>query len=129
MLLQLKKDIAGILAAVGSLILGISLVQLANGYIGTLVGIRLAAAHIEPVVVGIVTSAYFAGFAAGAELCNRLIERAGHIRAFSAFAALVTAAIRPCPYFDPILWAVPGTVGFGRAGLFVATESWLNAVK
>ena len=68
-----------IVAAVGSLILGISLIQLANGYIGTLIGIRLAAASVEPVVTGIVTSAYFAGYAAGAVLCHRLIERAGHI--------------------------------------------------
>src|SRR5215470_16775457 len=38
----------GILATVASLILSISLIQLANGYIGTLIGIRLAAAHVEP---------------------------------------------------------------------------------
>ncbi len=120
---------AGILATVGSLILGISLIQLANGYIGTLIGIRLAAAHVEPVVAGIITSAYFAGYAAGAVLCHRLIDRAGHIRGFAAFAALVTAAFLGHPlYFDPILWAVlRAFVGFGCAGLFVATESWLNA--
>jgi MFS family permease len=119
----------GILAAVGSLILGISLVQLANGYIGTLIGIRLAAAHIEPVVAGIVTSAYFAGYAAGAVLCNRLIDRTGHIRAFAAFAALVTAALLGhALYFSPLLWAVlRALMGFGCAGLFVATESWLSA--
>jgi hypothetical protein len=38
----------GLFAAVGSLILGISLIQLANGYVGTLIGIRLAVAQIEP---------------------------------------------------------------------------------
>src|SRR5262245_35859679 len=120
---------AGILAAVGSLILGISLIQLANGYVGTLIGIRLAAEHVEPIVAGIVTSAYFAGYAAGAVLGNRLIGRAGHIRAFAAFAGLVTAALLGHPlYFNPILWAVlRAFVGFGCAGLFVATESWLNA--
>jgi MFS family permease len=119
----------GIFAAVGSLILGISLIQLANGYIGTLIGVRLAAEHIEPVVAGIVTSAYFAGYAAGAVLCNRLIDRTGHIRAFSAFAALVTAALLGhALYFDPILWSVlRALMGFGCAGLFVATESWLSA--
>ena len=61
MLLQIKRDIGGILGAVGSLILGISLIQLANGYIGTLIGVRLALAHIDPVVVGFVTAAYFVG--------------------------------------------------------------------
>src|SRR6185312_1277153 len=120
---------AGIAAAVGSLILGISLIQLANGYIGTLIGIRLSIAHIDPVVTGIVTAAYFAGYAAGAILCNRLIQRTGHIRAFAAFAALVAAAfLGHALYFDPILWtALRALVGFGCAGLFVATESWLNA--
>lgn len=120
---------AGILAAVGSLILAISLIQLANGYIGTLIGIRLAAAHVEPLVAGIVTSAYFAGYASGAILCNRLIQRTGHIRTFAACAALVAAAFVGHPlYFGPILWAVlRALVGFGCAGLFVATESWLNA--
>ena len=120
---------AGIVAAVGSLILGISLIQLANGYIGTLIGIRLASAHVDPVVTGIVTSAYFAGYATGAALCSRLIGRAGHIRAFAAFAALVAAAfLGHALYFGPVLWAVlRALVGFGCAGLFVATESWLNA--
>jgi MFS family permease len=118
-----------IFAAVGSLILGISLIQLANGYIGTLIGIRLASAHVDAVVTGIVTAAYFAGYAAGAILCNRLIQRTGHIRTFAACAALVAAAfLGHALYFDPVLWAVlRALVGFGCAGLFVATESWLNA--
>ena len=120
---------AGIIAAVGSLILGISLIQLANGYIGTLIGIRLAGAHVDSIITGIITSAYFVGYATGAALCHRLIARAGHIRAFAAFAALVSAAfLGHALYFGPILWAVlRALVGFGCAGLFVATESWLNA--
>jgi MFS family permease len=121
--------VATILANVGSLILGISLIQLANGYIGTLVGIRLAAAEVEPVVTGLVTSAYFVGYAAGAVLCHRLIYRAGHIRAFAALAAIVAAAVLGHPlHFGPALWMLlRALTGFGCAGLFVATESWLNA--
>jgi MFS family permease len=58
-----------------------------------------------------------------------LIGRAGHIRTFAACAALVAAAfLGHALYFDPVLWAVlRALVGFGCAGLFVATESWLNA--
>lgn len=117
------------LSAVGSLIVAISMVQLANGYMGTLIGIRLANAELPSMVVGIVTAAYFAGYAAGAVICNRLIGRTGHIRAFAACAALVAAAALGHPlYFDPVLWTVlRALAGFGCAGLFVATESWLNA--
>jgi len=119
----------GIFAAVGSLVVAISLIQLANGYMGTLISIRLAGAQVEPLITGIVTSAYFAGYAAGAATCHRLIGRAGHIRAFAAFAALVAAAfLGHALYFEPALWAVlRAIVGFGCAALFVATESWLNA--
>ena len=86
-----------IFTGIGSLILGISLIQLANGYVGTLIGIRLGLEHVEPTVAGLVTSAYFAGYAMSALLCHRLIERTGHIRAFAAFAALVAAAFfGPC---------------------------------
>ena len=114
--------------AVGSLIFGISLIQLANGYVGTLIGIRLALEEVEPVVAGVVTSAYFAGYATGALFCPRLIDRIGHIRAFAAFAALVAAAFLVHPlYFDTGLWTVlRALAGFGCAGLYVATESWLN---
>jgi len=116
-------------SGIASLILGISLIQLANGYIGTLISVRLAAAHLEPVVTGLITSVYFAGYAAGAILCHRLIERVGHIRAFATFAAIVAASILGHPlYFDPVLWGfLRALTGFGCAGLFVATESWLNA--
>jgi MFS family permease len=117
-----------IFTGIGSLILGISLIQLANGYVGTLIGIRLGLEHVEPTVAGLVTSAYFAGYAMSALLCHRLIERTGHIRAFAAFAALVAAAfLVHAIYFDPIVWTVLRMIaGFGCAGLYVATESWLN---
>jgi MFS family permease len=113
----------------GSLIIGISLIQLANGYTGTLIGIRLGAATLAPIVAGIVMSAYFAGYATGAVLCGPLIDRVGHIRAFAALSAIVAAALLGhALYFDPVLWALlRALAGFGCAGLFVTTESWLNA--
>jgi MFS family permease len=117
------------LANVGALILGISLVQLANGYVGSLIGIRLAAERTDPLLTGLVTSAYFGGYAAGALLCDRLIHRTGHVRAFTIFAALMAAALLAHPLrFEPLLWMVLRLLaGFGCAGLFVVTESWLSS--
>ena len=117
-----------IFAAQGSLILGISLVQLVNGYMGTLVGIRVAAAGADALQTGIVTSAFFFGYAIGSVLCKGIIQRSGHIRAFAAFAATVAIGILGLAlYFHPALWTIFRLMmGFGCAGLFVATESWLN---
>ena len=118
-----------IFAAQGSLILGISLVQLVNGYMGTLVGIRVASAGAAPLETGIVTSAFFFGYAIGSVLCKGIIQRSGHIRAFAAFAAAVAIAILGLSlYFHPAPWTIFRLMmGFGCAGLFVTTESWLSA--
>lgn len=117
-----------IFAAQGSLILGISLVQLVNGYMGTLVGVRVAAAQADPLQTGIVTSAFFFGYAIGSVLCKGIIQRSGHIRAFSAFAAAVAIGVLGLAlHFHPVLWTIFRLMmGFGCAGLFVTTESWLN---
>jgi MFS family permease len=118
-----------IFAAQGSLILAISLVQLVNGYMGTLVGIRVASAGADPLQIGIVTSAFFFGYAIGSVSCKGLIQRNGHIRAFATFAALVAIGILGLAlHFHPAPWtAFRLMMGFGCAGLFVTTESWLNA--
>src|ERR1043165_2155983 len=108
-----------IFAALGSLILGISFVQLVNGYMGTLVGVRLASAGVDAFEIGLVTSAFFIGYAAGSALCQLVIQRSGHIRAFATFAAMVAIAILGLSlHFDPVSWAIFRLVtGFGCAGL------------
>ncbi len=65
----------------------------------------------------------------GALRTGRIIERVGHIRAYAAFAGLVVAATAAMPLrVGPLPWLVlRAVVGFGCAGLFVTTESWLNA--
>jgi MFS family permease len=68
-------------------------------------------------------------FTVGAVFCGRIIDRIGHIRVHAAFADLVVPATTATPLLvGPLSWLVLRTVvGFGCAGLFVTTESWLNA--
>jgi len=116
-------------AAIGTLILATSLIQLANGFFGTLISLRVAIEDFGSTLAGVVLSSYFAGFTLGAMRCGRIIERVGHIRAYAAFAGLVAAATAAMPlWVGPIAWLVlRAVVGFGCAGLFITTESWLNA--
>lgn len=114
---------------VGTLIIATSLIQLANGFFGTFISLRVAVEDFGPTLSGLVLSSYFAGFTIGALRCERIIERIGHIRAYAAFAGLVVAATAAMPLLaGPLSWLVlRAIVGFGCAGLFTATESWLNA--
>jgi MFS family permease len=116
-------------AQIGTLIVATSAIQLGNGFFGTFISLRVPIEHFGATAAGLVLSSYFAGFTLGALLCSRIIERVGHIRAYAAFAGLAVAATAAMPLLvGPLSWMVlRGVIGFGCAGLFVATESWLNA--
>jgi MFS family permease len=112
---------------IGELVVAASIVQLANGFFGTFVSLRVAIENFE--APGLVLSAYFAGFTLGALRSSKIIERIGHIRAFAAFAGLVAAATALMPLLvGSLAWVVlRALVGFGCAGIFVTTESWLSS--
>ena len=112
---------------IGTLVIATSIIQLANGFFGTFISLRVAIENFE--AAGLVLSAYFAGFTLGALRCGKIIERIGHIRAFAAFAGLVAAATVVMPLVvGSLAWGIlRAIIGFGCAGIFVTTESWLNA--
>jgi MFS family permease len=116
-------------AQIGALILATSVIQLANGFFGTFFSLRVATENFAATIAGLVLSSYFAGFTVGALRCAQIIERIGHIRAYAAFAGSVVAATAVMPILiEPFSWMVlRAIVGFGCAGVFVTTESWLNA--
>jgi MFS family permease len=116
-------------AQIGTLIIATSGIQLANGFFGTFISLRVAIENFDATMAGLVLSSYFAGFTVGALRCGRIIERVGHIRAYAAFAGLVVAATAAMPLLvGPLPWLVlRAVVGFGCAGVFITTESWLNA--
>jgi len=115
--------------AIGTLIVATSIVQLANGFFGTFISLRVSLEDFGATLAGLVLSSYFAGFTVGALRCGRIIERVGHIRAYAAFGGLVAAATAAMPLrVGPVSWLVlRAVVGFGCAGVFITTESWLNA--
>ena len=116
-------------AQIGTLIIATSVIQLANGFFGTFISLRVASEDFGATLAGLVLSSYFAGFALGAVRCGQIIKRVGHIRAYATFAGLVVAATAAMPLrVRPLPWLVlRAIVGFGCAGVFVTTESWLNA--
>jgi MFS family permease len=116
-------------ARVGTLIVATSGIQFANGFFGTFIALRVAFEDFDTVMASIVLSSYFAGFTISAFFSGRIIERFGHIRVYAAFAGMAVAATAAMPLLvEPLPWAVlRAIIGFGCAGLFVTTESWLNA--
>jgi hypothetical protein len=70
------------------LMLGVAMLLLGNGLIGTLLGVRAGIEAFPTVVIGIIMSACYLGYIAGARLGPAFIHRVGHIRTFAALAAI-----------------------------------------
>src|SRR5215510_10620283 len=116
------------LRSVFSLLFGAGLMAFGVGLIGLLLPIRMDMESVAPQIAGYVMSAYYAGFVLGSLSAQRIIGRVGHIRAFAAFAAVLSASILVHGLgFEVIVWGLMrAAVGFCMAGLYAVIESWLN---
>jgi MFS family permease len=114
-------QVSALLAAVFILIAG-------NGLSNTLIPLSATAAAFPPLSIGLIGSAYFGGMFIGCLAAPRIIARAGHIRAFSAFVAIATVASLMHPMFvEPTAWAaIRAVTGFCFAGLYATIESWMH---
>jgi MFS family permease len=99
-----------------------------NGLLNTLLSTRMAMDNFSVVTSGIVLSCYFVGLLAGSFFCGHLIERVGHIRAFTIFAAGTAAsALLHALFLSALFWGLIRFLsGATTFGMFMVIESWLN---
>lgn len=100
-----------------------------NGLQGTFIALRASQEGFSISVIGVVGAGYSIGFAIGCIYVTRMLRAIGHIRTFSAMAAIASAsAIAMLLVIDPVFWFVMRLVaGICFASLFATVESWLNA--
>ena len=70
--------------------MGLALMMMANGLLGTLLGVRASIEEFNTATIGIVMSLYYVGFLAGSYYVPKLISKVGHIRVFTALASLAS---------------------------------------
>lgn len=104
------------------------LVAMSLGLLATFLSLRLTVEGFSTQVTGMILTAYFIGSVVGTVYCSRIIRSVGHIRAFTAFAALATAMVMLHGfYISAVAWAVfRFFCGIATIGLFMVIESWLN---
>jgi MFS family permease len=113
---------------IAALLLSVAFLLTGNGLQGTLLAIRGDIEAFSTVTIGLLGSAYYLGFAVGCVLGLHLIRRVGHIRTFTAMAAIASAVplahglwLQPLPW-----WIMRAVTGFCFAVLYIVIESWLN---
>ena len=112
---------------VAAVIAGVTLLQAASGLLLVLLPLRMTAEGFSLQSMGWVAAAHGAGFLAGCLITSRLVSRIGHVRAFAALAAALSAiALAFATFGSPAAWIVlrfAGGVSF--AGLYAIAESWI----
>lgn len=116
-----RRTFAVILLSAGLLFVGSGLLQ-------TMLPMRAALEDFSTAMIGVLGTAYFAGFIVGCVLGPRLIKNVGHIRAYSGVVAILAAlCLLFAIWIHPYAWACLRLLsGVCLAITIMAIESWLN---
>jgi MFS family permease len=100
-----------------------------NGLQGTYISLRALQEGFSTSLIGLVGTGYNIGFAIGCIYVTRILRSIGHIRTFSAMAAIASAtSLAMVLLIDPWFWFLMRLIaGICFASLFATVESWLNA--
>lgn len=123
----MSAGLTAALSPVRSLLIAIFILMSGSGFLSTLISLRLEP-DSSTIVIGLIATSYFAGLVIGALRAGDVVRRVGHIRAFAAFVALLSAStLAYALYQNPWLWSGLRLIdGVCVAGVFVCLESWLN---
>ncbi len=111
------------------LLLSTAFLLMGVGLLHTHIALQGRALGFSVAMIGVLTSAYYAGFLVGTYTIPRLTHRIGHIRTFAFCTALVTLVVL-IQALDPAygVWFVLRVLqGLLLVGLYAIVESWLNA--
>ena len=116
------------LHSIAAILLSVLFFLMGNGLLGTLTPVRAHLLGFSDIIVGVIGSAYYAGFVIGCFSGPRLLARVGYSRTFAVAASV--AAISPLLQSlsaNEWVWvAVRGLFGVAAANLYMVIESWLN---
>lgn len=107
---------------------GTALACCAYALLTSTLGLRMAEASVSTFAAGIVLSLYYAGYIIASLTSNQIINRVGHIRAFSTYISLFSALVLTHYFSDnPVYWGILRLLeGYCMGSSFMCLESWLN---
>ena len=116
------------LASITAILSSTLIFLVGNGLLGTLIPVRAHLEGFSTLAIGVIGSAYFAGFVLGCFTGPRWLARVGHVRTFAVCAGIAAAAtLAQSILISVIAWiAMRALFGFAAANMYMALESWLN---
>jgi len=116
------------LVHLSALFFGVALLLVGLGLQGMLLPVRATIESFSAIEIGLMGTAYFAGFVMGCLRTSYLVRAVGHIRVFAALVVIVSAIpLMHSLVIDPVSWLLFRAItGFCMAGVYMVIESWLN---
>ncbi|GHA98017.1 MFS transporter [Algimonas arctica] len=117
-----------VLSSVGALLISAAVLLAGGGLLGTLIAVRAELEGFPLLAIGLMSSAYFAGFVVGCVFTPMLVKRVGHVRVFAALSSLIASCVLMHVLFVNVpVWVILRfATGLGFAGLYILIESWIN---
>lgn len=114
--------------AIRGLLLAVLVLMAGNGFMPTLLAMRMEGAGAAAPVVGLMASAYFFGLVVGSLTLTNVIKQVGHIRTFATVVTVLSSStLFYSLYQNAVLWSALRLIdGVCVAGVFICLESWLN---
>jgi MFS family permease len=111
-----------------ALLLAVAILFLGNGLQGVLLPVRATLEAFATTSIGLIASAYSAGFMVGCLWMPYIVRRVGHIRTFAVCSAIAASVVLLMALaVHPLVWIpLRALSGICFAGLFMVIESWLN---
>lgn len=110
------------------LVAALTLLQGAMAALAMVMSLKLLANGVAEAGIGLVASAYSAGFLGGTLIAPHEIRRIGHIRTFTLLAGIcaLAALMLPIAGREIAIWSLLlALAGVGAAGMLTAGESWI----
>jgi len=113
-----------------AIVVSVFLFMMAVGLLNIFLSVRMSLDQVNAQVLGLVMAAYFAGLMAGSLYARYVVARVGHIRSFTAFAAVATISVILHGLLESLtIWALLRAItGFSLAGMYLVIESWLQEI-
>jgi MFS family permease len=119
------------IVSIYSLLAAVAILLLGSGFLGTVVALRAGIEQFHTALIGLVMAGFFLGYVVGSYLCPHIVRSFGHIRSFSAFAAIGCASvILHGLWIDPVIWiGLRIVTGICMLGMYLVIESWLSGLS
>lgn len=127
-MLEKLKSLRALVSPLTAFFIGTLFTCAAYGLLSSYLAVRLNAAQVPTFYSGIILSVYYVGYIFATLSSYKIINRAGHIRAFSAYISILSALVLlHAIWFNTWYWGILRLLeGYCLASSFICLESWLN---